>query len=219
MSYNIGQLRKNEINSYLSGLTYRQGLIDSINTIIVFKDPCLFLSGSNIVTPQYSYYLKFKVKQSPSYEQDFTVKLNNDDVLSQREQSIKNFSVARGNSYTTFEFVFSPNSTYNSIIFELKRLDIDFTGRSRVMDVQIENFSIVTNIINSYLTPKYEGLNNKLIKIGLQSEPGLLFALNGEEIRVGRSGFYELFHKEIIISYLGFVIEDGSNDFFILDFK
>ena len=38
MSYNIGQLRRSEISSYDEDISYEQGLIDTENSILVFKN-------------------------------------------------------------------------------------------------------------------------------------------------------------------------------------
>ncbi|AXF52529.1 MAG: carbohydrate binding domain protein [Caudoviricetes sp.] len=216
--YQIGQVTKNQISSYLTNITYRKDLVNTEDTIIAFQNPRLVLSGSNVLSSMYTYYLSFKVRQNATYAQDFTVKLKSDAENTEVPfQDIKKFNVKKGNSYSTFEFVFTPNSTFNQVIFELQRLNIDFTGTSRVLNIEITNFSRVNNIISDYLIPKYSGLSN-LKKIGIQGKPGLLFTINGEEIRVGRSGIYELYHKDITISYLGFVAIDDDNHF-ILDFK
>jgi hypothetical protein len=56
---------------------------------------------------------------------------------------------------------------------------------------------------------------NTLQKIGVQSEPGLLMCINGEEIHVGQSGIYEPI-KSVPVTFIGFVIK--NNEFFALDY-
>lgn len=220
MSYQIGQIRKNQINSFLEQNPYRFDFIDNVTSIITFKDPCIFLSGANILSSLKSYYLKFRVKQLPGAVQKIKLKLTSDNVSINYSQNIKIITVDQGIDYLVYEILFTPNFNYNQIIFELERTDIDFQGSSRRLDIEILNLSIVKNIIEENLKNMYSGLES-LIKIGLQGPPGLLFTINGEEIRIGRTEIYELYHKDIIITYLGFVIEDvGSEDNnFILDFK
>lgn len=229
MSYNIAQLRRNQIDSYSTPMTYEQGLIVNESSIIDFYDPCLYLSGSSVVSSIYSYYLKFEVTQLPGSVQDFSIKLQSDEVTVDNIQTIKSFTVKQGIDKTTFELIFTPNSSYNQIIFELKRLALDFyqdnkDGTSgRIMQINILEFERVTNVISSYLAKTYAGLTT-LKKIGIQGPPGLLFCIDGEEIRVGRSGIYELYNDDIEISYIGFIIKDSlytqdGKDFFIMDFK
>lgn len=229
MSYNIGQLRRNQINSYSTALSYRQDLIRNENSIIDFYDQCMYLSGANIVSSIYSYYLKFEVTQLPEVIQEFSIKLQSDEVTVDNIQNIRSFVVKQGLGTTTFELIFTPNSNYNQIIFELKRMALDFYTdngdgtRGRIMNIKILQFDRVINVISSYLAKNFPGMTS-LKKIGIQGPPGLLFCIDGEEIRIGRSGIYELYNEDITISYIGFIIKDSlftqdGKDFFIMDFK
>lgn len=229
MSYNIGQLRRNQINSYSTALSYRQDLIRNENSIIDFYDQCMYLSGANIVSSIYSYYLKFEVTQLPEVIQEFSIKLQSDEVTVDNIQNIRSFVVKQGLETTTFELIFTPNSNYNQIVFELKRMALDFytdneDGTSgRIMKIKILQFDRVINVISSYLAKNFPGMTS-LKKIGIQGPPGLLFCIDGEEIRIGRSGIYELYNEDITISNIGFIIKDSlftqdGKDFFIMDFK
>lgn len=229
MSYQIGQLRRGQIDSYTTKLNYRLGLLRNENSIIDFYDQCMFLTGTNVVSSLFSYYLKFTVRQLPDSPQEFTIKLQNDDVAIDNVQTVRKFTVKQGVETSTFELIFNPNSNYNQIVFELKRLASDFSlynddgTNGRIMDITISNFEKVNNVISDFLAQKYSGLS-KLKKIGIQGPPGLLFCIDGEEIHVGRNGIYELYNDNINISYLGFVIKDAlytqnGQDYFIMDFK
>lgn len=229
MSYNIGQLRRNQINLYSTALSYRQDLIRNENSIIDFYDQCMYLSGANIVSSIYSYYLKFEVTQLPEVIQEFSIKLQSDEVTVDNIQNIRSFVVKQGLETTTFELIFTPNSNYNQIVFELKRMALDFytdngDGTSgRIMKIKILQFDRVINVISSYLAKNFPGMTS-LKKIGIQGPPGLLFCIDGEEIRIGRSGIYELYNEDITISNMGFIIKDSlftqdGKDFFIMDFK
>ena len=229
MSYQIGQLRRNQISSYSTALSYQQRLIKNENSIIDFYDQCMYLRGANIVSSIYSYYLKFEVTQLPEVTQEFLIRLQSDEVTVDNIQNIRSFVVKQGVGTTTFELIFTPNSNYNQIIFELKRLTLDFytdnsDGTSgRIMKIKILQFDRVINVISSYLAKNYAGMTT-LKKIGIQGPPGLLFCIDGEEIRIGRSGIYELYNEDINISYIGFIIKDSlftqdGKDFFIMDFK
>lgn len=227
--YQIGQLRRNQIDSYSTALSYRQGLIRNENSIIDFYDQCMYLSGANIVSSIYSYYLKFEVTQLSEVTQEFSIKLQSDEVTVDNIQNVRSFVVKQGIDKTTFELIFTPNSNYNQIVFELKRLALDFYTDNgdgtwgRIMKIKILQFDRVVNVISSYLAKNYAGMTS-LKKIGIQGPPGLLFCIDGEEIRIGRSGIYELYNEDINISYMGFIIKDSlftqdGKDFFIMDFK
>lgn len=229
MTYNIGQLRRNEITSYVNPVKYTKKTIINDESIIDFQDICLEMSGDQIVDTTSSYYLKFEVSQRPEAAQDFVIKLKNNDVTIDNVQEIKTLKVAAGTGKVSFELIFNPNSKYNQLIFELQRLALDFyldngDGTSgRKMEINILEFSKIINIVDSYLKGKFSGLT-KLKKIGLQGPPGLMFVLDGEEIRIGRTGVYELYNDNIEISYIGFIIKDSlftqsGKDFFVMDFK
>ena len=42
--------------------------------------------------------------------------------------------------------------------------------------------------------------------------------INGEEIKVGRSGLYEILNG-YKISFIGFIVEPDDNKYFILDYQ
>lgn len=228
--YRLGQLRRNQISSYSTDISYKTGLIINNNeTTLDFYDPNIIIDGGQI-SPDYTYYLRFKVKQRPESTQDFTIKLNNSIQTFSNDdfQSIKVLSVKAGLDYSIFEVIFNPTVAYNQIVFELKRIESDFStfekGKSgRVMEIDVLDFYIINNIITTYLKAHYSDLS-QLKKIGVQGPPGLMFTINGEEIRLGKTGIYELYNEKILISYLGFVIKESAQvsdkkDFFILDFK
>jgi hypothetical protein len=60
------------------------------------------------------------------------------------------------------------------------------------------------------------GLPNPLTSIGVYSHPNLLMAINGEEIRVGPSGYYELNNFDITSLAIA---ARGDNDKFTLDYQ
>jgi hypothetical protein len=221
--YHIGQLRRNQITSYSTPINYTIDLLKNENDIITFYDPCIFLTGTNTISSLYSYYLRFEVTQLTNSVQDFTIKLKNSELEVDSTQTIRSFSVKQGVGTSVFELIFNSNTSYNEIIFELSRLDLDFGINSRIMDIKILDFYIVNNVISNYLSTNFSDLT-KLKKIGIQGPPGLLFVIDGEEFRIGRTGIYELYNENITISYIGFVIKDSSftqdgKDFFVMDFK
>ncbi len=229
-TYQIGQLRKNQISSYSTEVSYKTDLIINSSSSIDFYDPDVVINNGGQVSSIYAYYLRFRVKQRADSVQDFIIKLKNSTGISEEDyQSVRTLSVKSGlNDYTTFELIFNPNKNYNQIVFELKRTTLDFSissqGRSgRIMEIEILDFYIVNNIITSYLQSYYSDLQ-QLKKIGIQGPPGLMFTIDGEEIRLGKTGIYELYNDKIQISYLGFIIKESvqtpdGEDFFILDFK
>lgn len=217
--YNVDQFRSTQIgvNNYLNSIDFSMSNVTTNGGIKNFTDVCINVSGN--LVPGESYCLKFSVNQNSVSEQDFDIILKNrttgDTGITQR---VKTYEVIAGSSSEkiNFEFVFTPNSTYNQIVFQLKRVDIDYTN-AREMIVNIISLNRVTNIIDTSLKVKHPEIAF-LKKIGVQGPTGMMFVLNGEEIKIGRTGIYELYSDLIQIKFLGFIIKDDKT-FFTVDYQ
>lgn len=232
MSFQFGQFRRNQLSSFLTPLSYELTTITSQSTIssaVTFLDNILILSGNNIIKPTESdgvrtknYYIRFKVYKKAN-PQTIKIKLVNTNKTSDNIQVLKSIVVEGGreSDYSSYEIVISPNNTYNRILFELQRELEDYNTINedgtygRICNIYIDRLDEVYNVIN-YLS----SLINKssLLQIGVQSAPGLLMCINGEEIKVGRSGLYEILNG-YKISFIGFIVEPDDNKYFILDYQ
>lgn len=232
MSFQFGQFRRNQLSSFLTPLSYELTTITSQSTIssaVTFLDNILILSGNNIIKPTESdgvrtknYYIRFKVYKKAN-PQTIKIKLVNTNKTSDNIQVLKSIVVEGGreSDYSSYEIVISPNNTYNRILFELQRELEDYNTINaddtygRICNIHIDRLDEVYNVIN-YLS----SLINKssLLQIGVQSAPGLLMCINGEEIKVGRSGLYEILNG-YKISFIGFIVEPDDNKYFILDYQ
>jgi hypothetical protein len=220
MSYNIGQFRRSDLDvgGYETAIDYSLSTVKTAIplTSITFTDKIL-----NFTKPiDYStvYYLRFTVSCLTSGVQNFSLILQNDSDTDNTE-TIGSYTAPIGTGTVTFEIIFQPNNSYNSMLFELQRSDLDFKSTNgRAMTITINKFVKLTNIVKDAI-----GVDS-LKKIGIQGPPGLLFTINGEEIQIGRSGIYELYNNNIAINYLGFVLKNSlvtqnGTDYFIVDYK
>lgn len=232
MSFQFGQFRRNQLSSFLTPLSYELTTITSKSTIssaITFVDNILVLSGNNIIKPTESdgvrtknYYIRFKVYKKAN-PQTIKIKLVNTNKTSDNIQVLKSIVVEGGreSDYSSYEIVISPNNTYNRILFELQRELEDYNTINedgtygRICNIYIDRLDEVYNVIN-YLNPLIN--KSSLLQIGVQSAPGLLMCINGEEIKIGRSGLYEILNG-YKISFIGFIVEPGDNKYFILDYQ
>lgn len=127
-----------------------------------------------------------------------------------------------GENYSEFEIVFRPvESGFSKIVFEMSRQAIDYnieqTDESgghyfgRVIDLKAFSCDVysLTNLVQNGIA---EGVD-ELSRIGVTGHSGLLMAVNGEEIRVGASGRYEL--DVLPVSSLGIVAESYADNFSI----
>ena len=129
-----------------------------------------------------------------------------------------------GEKYGTFEMVFRPvESGFTAILLEMVRGAEDYNIQhsnggeieyGRVVDIdkldgQIELF-LLNNLVDSM------NRNRTLSRIGVWSHSGLMMAVNGEEIQVGPSGYYEL--DTVEVESLGIVARD-FHDMFTVDYE
>lgn len=164
-----------------------------------------------------NYYIHCKIKRFKDSAQIFNIKLINKDTYEQDkiEQFIKTIEVKQGEEDKTssagwmdVEFIFSPLMTFDTIVFELQRISMDYV-EDRWPKFVYEELSIINNAIGSAATriPPVS-----LIKLGVQTRPGLLMCINGEEIRVGRTGIYELKNGVMLMKFFAPVMNADDTD-------
>ena len=240
--YNIDQYRdaynQNKIDTYRADImkypisasdtstNAPQYYID-INNIEPFQDACIINSGEFAAgTP---YRLTCKIN-SLLTSQKIIIKLVKtiviDGVLQEKtdagEEEIETITVVANDDQNApaiqYEVFFVPDKAYNTIKFELQRTSADFStsGENGVKgrQVVITEYSIekIKNILAS------ESLNNRIIrKLGLQGPTGLTFIIDGEVIRIGKSGIYELYNDDLTIEFIGVILDEGQA--FIMDYK
>lgn len=226
MSYKIKQFKRNQllVNDYLKIIeefsnekNYSQtGYETVIAESLKVKDSSIRMPEGMKLEKGKNYYFTFKSWDFLNYK----VKLVNTDT--QASMTVKTIQ----SGYNRQEIIFCPNDNYNLIVFELIRnltnsnnltregLSLDTSGS------EIFKLYELTNILNTsaFLDVPY------IKKFGLQGPPGLVFCMNGEEMRLGKSGIYEV--EDINVDNLAFVLKNQSPipfedavDFFILDYQ
>ena len=136
----------------------------------------------------------------------------------------------------TYDFVFSPkyNLTqgYSFLLMEIDRSDshhstIQYIGedtntyngtRFELSDIELELYH-VGNLLQGVSPQIQAGGTNNLSHIGIWGHPEQIFVINGEEIRIGQSGFYEL--NDFNITSLGAVVDPNNptKDRFTIDYE
>lgn len=159
------------------------------------------------------YYFHAKMKRLVNSDQGFRICLRNYNNEGKRidstEQYIKNIAIKGipqdSSSQLTVEekqvdveFIFYPYAHFNSILFEMGRTteDIDEDGE-RIAVIGFEEISKIKNVKKGGVKP--------YLKIGIQSRPGLLTCINGEEIRLPKNGIQEIRDGIININFFSVV--------------
>jgi len=228
--YHIGQFRRPQLDSYSTPLSMelnRQQAEGASSGDILFYNACGNLSGDNVMNSQGCYYLRFGVKQRKDSEQVFYLKIKNASETEDNEQLIDEFKVARGTGTVYFEAILSPNATYNQILWELQRTAFDYRMLNadgtygRVMNVVDYTYTRLIDVLAT-LKSTHSGMEY-LTKIGIQGPPSLLMCINREQIRIGKTGIYEI-NNGINITSISFVpktstLSSDGLDYFIMDFE
>lgn len=135
----------------------------------------------------------------------------------------------------TYKFAFSPkyNLTegYSYLLIETDRnnlwtneiqyVDDNDTYNGTYLDLNSVNVKLYT--VNNLLegvssnTSQIKSGTNTLSHIGVWGHPEQIIVINGEEIKIGRTGFYEI--KDYDITFLGMVVENPITDRFTIDYE
>ena len=212
MAYIIGQYNHNSasgddasfITPIRSGRVARKdnsgdtGVIG--NAISTFSDECI--TDLNLTSSKY-YYFRCQVKRMVD-AQTFTIKLINYETTATTnvEQFIKQITIRGGDreEWVNVEFIFHPVIQFDTILFQLQRTVMDYRQFARYPKIAYQQLGSINSIIDSKIDT---GVS--LLKIGVQSHPGLAMCINGEEIHSSRTGIFELKNGVIPIDFFSVV--------------
>lgn len=137
----------------------------------------------------------------------------------------------------TFDFVFSPKYNlaegYSYLLLEIDRNEayqrtiqyVDDDNEKTYYGTKIEKEDVKLDLWSVSNLLQYGGTaqsqiqsgTTSLTHIGVWGHPGQLLDINGEEIRIGQSGFYEL--DDFTINELGVIVTDRNKDRFTIDYE
>lgn len=192
---------------------------DSIDEGIIFEDAILIPSSGYLLEGNH-YLLRVNVKRNLS-QQKYNVSLitvNDSQATNITSQYIGSYDVpiqVTNEDTSTIEIMFTPKTNgFNYILFALERTIKD--DYSEYDSYSTEEQSIGRQAWK-YITPVFLGRftnilnqNNStlvLVKMGIQATPGSLFCVNGQAIRVGPSGLYQI-NNGYEINFLGAAVKE-----------
>ena len=207
MAYIIGQYNHNNASSddasfitpITSGRVARKSNSSDIGvtggSLSPFEDECI--TDLNLVNSEY-YYFRGQIKRMTA-PQVFVIKLvNYEGSSTDPEQFIKQITVQGGDreEWVSVELIFHPVIEFDTILFQLQRTIEDYREFARYPKIDYQQLGSINNIINSKIDN-----NISLLKIGVQSHPGLTLCVNGEEIHISRTGIYEVKNGVIPVTF------------------
>ena len=186
MSFNFGQFRQNQTKEYMSALSYTE-------TDNSFQKKITLQAGSQLKGLDSNgrprcYFLELKLYTGQA--EAMIVKMINNEKEDVKEVVLYTDYLMQGDelSYTTTKIIINPKDIYNEIVIE------NPNGGS-INRVDVISFGEIYNILNTIG-------HTQLKQIGVQGPAGMLMAINGEPIRIGRTGIYEI-NYGIPINFIG----------------
>ncbi len=233
MSFKIGQFRSSSSDAdsvYIANGTSQKisdkEPVEITNTIsagadISFRDQSI---AYDFVAEQ-NYYIKIKIRRIPS-DQTITLRLahgeNSTVDTYQFIDSYTIFTATGENQYAVIESIVQPNSAYQQLNLILSRTSADFQKENQSSGGAIGR---VIEITDYEIYQLNNLVNKKCTKIGVQGPLNMLMCINGEEIRIGPSGIYEI-KNGYIINFIGVVPRRSRDstgqlgrDNFIIDYQ
>ena len=219
MSFNFGQFKRTDlaVANYFSSINNYTILNDQPRGSLglTFNEKCMHLNQS--LSYGKTYYLEFTTRGFED-NRKITIILKNSNN-NENEQEIDLFNLSPLQTTKTFNVIITPNTQgYDKIIFQLERNANDLSESTPAeLTINISTFGEVKDLLKSPINI------SPLIKIGVQGPAGMLMIINGQPIRIGPSGIYEINNGYKIKSFGVILKENNSftdnNDYFILDYQ
>ena len=153
-----------------------------------FKEEAILIDEGILSGTHYYFHAKIKKISSVQTFYIYLANCDNDGKIGDSQQYLKTVTVSPAKSgeadWMDIEFIFSPFASFNAIVFTMQRTAEDY-ATPRYATIVYQELSKINNLLPSLGA-------SSLYKIGVQSRPGFLMCINGEEIRIGRNGIYEL---------------------------
>ena len=158
------------------------------------NDTCLsFYPQSSILSfnSKTPYYFCGLIKYKTT-TQKINIKLVNYEDAENKVQLIKSITIPSSDNPSQnyfIDFVFTPITDFNTILFELESND----ASANVGCIDIAELKDISR--NSEIM----GAESPLIRFSIQTRPGFLMGINGEGIRVSKNGIYEIKNGIILV--------------------
>ena len=137
-------------------------------------------------------------QETGNTEKEIVIKLlknNNSTILSSDNQYIDTIILPKQETIneekitkSSFNFIIAPKAEYQRIAFILKR-DLTKGDAELRIKLNVTKFAKLQNLITDVM--KVDP-NIKITQIGIHAKPGTLMCINGEPIKIGKRGVFEL---------------------------
>ena len=242
MSVQIGQFRKDQLSNYTIDkpiLSINNEVKTITNTQNIVNNAKLDFSASPSDTyPKYFqenqiYYIPKIILKLDGFDNNIFKKqsIKVDAILKEDdfEQTIATFSFSSCGEQS-YDISFVPTRKCSELHFKVRRNTNELSNAPGSLSIfDSDEFITIENKVNLLTTSSMADIN-WIQKLGVQAAPGFTFIVNGELIRVGKSGTYMI--SDINIDSLAAVIRkdnqelmnnpipfNENSDYFLLDYE
>lgn len=214
MSYKIGQFKRTD----LQPAYYSEPITIESKNYGTFSSP--YNETDDTIQDGALTGIEFKAGQI--YVIDFTAQLEDAEKNDFKYIKIKLKKDNAGNDYQSIKLLnminktslksvigFQPYTNYSALVLEAMRSTTTAVEGPKVVFASEGNDAVKLISLKNILDTKlFKG--KKIMKIGIQGPEGLLFVVNGEAMRLGKSGMY-VSREDMVIQSLGVAIEKDTN--------
>lgn len=212
-----------------------------------FRDPALQLTQALSPNVPYLLHFAIKLDTNEKYhfkiklQRDLTGEAESEGGQV-AERTIKEIYTPFGLAENyAMDVVFSTKESYwERIVFEKYRVSDDYSNdKNAITNGEINNWIVETGPVDYYngswlpvhaesvklstinaLIPdidEQQSSENIINKIGIQGPPGMIFTLDNEGLKIGKTGIYQISYDTLAVKRIGVAPE--ANDFFIIDYR
>ena len=132
----------------------------------------------------FNYYIDGTITKSKNHPRKIRVYLTNQESTAKYDIAVLNIGVDRikdaEERTESFNIAFRPRkSSYSRLVFE--NIADNLTTDNKKFKLEFKLALKLGNILSG----------EKVVQLGIQADPGFIFLINGEPIKVGRRGFFE----------------------------
>lgn len=163
----------------------------------------------------FNYYIEGTITKNKRHPRKIRVYLTDKENTSKYDIAVLNIGVDRVDDGTErtepFKIGFRPGkSSYSRLVFE--NIVDNLTTDNKKFKLEFNSAFKLGNILSG----------EKVVQLGIQADPGFIFLINGEPIKIGRRGFFEapegyeitdiaVTERNFIMDYKYEVMEGGMN--------
>ena len=143
-----------------------------------------FINPDENFSNNFNYYIEGTITKNKRHPRKIRIYLTDKENTTKYDIAVLNIGVDRINDAEErkepFKIAFRPGkSSYSRLVFE--NIADNLTTDNKKFKLEFSSAFKLGNILSG----------EKIVQLGIQADPGFIFLINGEPIKVGRRGFFE----------------------------